>query len=226
MNIIIATIHDWNIRNYYKWKEPNGYKKYLIKNKTDLKLWSIKKINPQYIFFPHWSWKIPEEIWKTYECVVFHMTDLPFGRGGTPLQNLIARGIYKTKISAIRVTNQLDSGPIYLKKNFSIKDGSAQEIYDRASNIIFQMIEEIIKKKVDPLPQQGKVTIFKRLTPMQSEIPLNLQPRQVYDFIRMLDAESYPPAYLKFGDYRLEFRNAKLDNKQVFADVLIKKEKK
>ena len=226
MNIIIATIHGWNIRNYYKWKEPEGYKKHLITDKENLKLGNVKKINPKYIFSPHWSWKIPEEIWKTYECVVFHMTDLPFGRGGTPLQNLIMRGIYKTKISAIRVTNQLDAGPIYLKKDFSIRDGSAQEIYERASKIIFQMIEEIIKKKVDPVPQREKVTVFKRLTPMQSEIPLNLQPRQLYDFIRMLDAGSYPPAYLKFDDYRLEFKNAKLDNKQVFADVLIKKEEK
>jgi len=28
------------------------------------------------------------------------MTDLPFGRGGSPFQNLIARGIYDTKIIA------------------------------------------------------------------------------------------------------------------------------
>ncbi len=48
-----------------------------------------------------------------FNCVVFHMTDLPFGRGGSPLQNLISRGIYKTKISAIKVVKEIDAGPIY-----------------------------------------------------------------------------------------------------------------
>ncbi len=26
-----------------------------------------------------------------FECVCFHMTDVPYGRGGSPLQNLIIR---------------------------------------------------------------------------------------------------------------------------------------
>ena len=43
------------------------------------------------------------------------MTDLPYGRGGSPLQNLIARGFLETKISAILVEKQLDAGPVYLK---------------------------------------------------------------------------------------------------------------
>jgi methionyl-tRNA formyltransferase len=44
------------------------------------------------------------------------MTDLPFGRGGSPLQNLISRKIYNTKLSAIRVVKELDAGPVFLKK--------------------------------------------------------------------------------------------------------------
>ena len=72
-------------------------------------------VEPRYIFFPHWSWKIPKEIYEHYECVAFHMTDLPYGRGGSPLQNLIVREKYYTQISAFRVTEGMDEGPIYLK---------------------------------------------------------------------------------------------------------------
>ena len=32
-----------------------------------------------------------QEIHENYKCIIFHMTDLPFGRGGSPLQNLISR---------------------------------------------------------------------------------------------------------------------------------------
>ena len=44
------------------------------------------------------------------------MTDLPYGRGGSPLQNLIVRGHKHTMISAIKCVKELDAGPIYLKK--------------------------------------------------------------------------------------------------------------
>ena len=47
------------------------------------------------------------------------MTDLPFGRGGSPLQNLIVRGYKSTKLTAIKVQSGIDTGDIYLKKPFS-----------------------------------------------------------------------------------------------------------
>ncbi len=37
-----------------------------------------------------------------------HMTDVPYGRGGSPLQNLIARGHTSTKLTAMRMTAEVD----------------------------------------------------------------------------------------------------------------------
>jgi methionyl-tRNA formyltransferase len=68
---------------------------------------------PRYVFFAHWSWKIPRAVYEAHECVIFHMTDVPFGRGGSPLQNLISRGIYETKLSALRCVEEMDAGPVY-----------------------------------------------------------------------------------------------------------------
>ena len=51
------------------------------------------------------------------------MTDVPFGRGGSPLQNLISRGIYETKISAFRCVAEMDAGPVYPKRPFSLAEG-------------------------------------------------------------------------------------------------------
>ena len=53
------------------------------------------------------------------------MTDLPFGRGGSPLENLILRGHTSTVISAIKCAPELDSGDIYLQKPLSLY-GSAE----------------------------------------------------------------------------------------------------
>ncbi len=75
------------------------------------------------------------------------MTDLPFGRGGSPLQNLIVRGHKQTKISAIKVVEAMDAGDVYLKEELDLY-GTADEIFMRASKIVFKkMIPQILKIK-------------------------------------------------------------------------------
>ncbi|MBL8995013.1 MAG: methionyl-tRNA formyltransferase, partial [Spirochaetia bacterium] len=106
-----------------------------LRSKADLTPEHLNEIDPSYIFFPHWSFIIPSSIYEKFECIVFHMTDLPYGRGGSPLQNLILRGHKKTMLSALRVIGELDSGPVYLKRELML-EGAAHEIFSRAAVII------------------------------------------------------------------------------------------
>ena len=48
---------------------------------------------------------------------------------------------------------------------------------------------------------------------------------KIYDYIRMLDAEGYPRAYIDYGDYRLSFENAKFDKEggELEAKVVFRK---
>ncbi len=180
----------------------------------------VKWHNPDYIFFPHWSWKIPPEIFEKYECIAFHMTDLPYGRGGSPLQNLIIRGATKTKITAFRVTEEMDAGPIYLKEDLSLK-GSAQEILNRTDEIIEGMIDTIKRNYIKPTPQQSEPSTFKRRTPEQSDIRACTDAEEIYNHIRMLDGPGYPSAYLEILGKRFEFTDAHLDGDKVIARVAI-----
>jgi len=167
MGYLIATIKSWNIQRAEKLRnirpelfelrgrqQPVIYYE-LITEKEDLNLNRLKETNPRYIFFPHWSWMIPREIYERFECIVFHETDLPFGRGGSPIQNLISMGIEETRISALRVIGELDAGPVYLKRDLKL-NGSATEIFNRASDIIYEMILEIIKNEPTPIPQESE----------------------------------------------------------------------
>ena len=207
--IVIATVKEWNINNYFELKKEleNEYSLYLLTNKDELSFENIEKINPKYIFFPHWSWIIPQKIYENYESILFHMTDLPYGRGGSPLQNLITNKIYNTKITAIKVSKELDEGDIYLKEDFDISKGSAKEIYENASNLIFKkLIPNIIKKNIVPKKQEGDIVLFKRRTPEQSNIKTlnDISINNLYDFIRMLDAPSYPKAYIELDNLKIE----------------------
>ena len=222
-SIVIAAIHPWNADLLKKSKDLlQEYNVRLITDKEELTFDSLYRIQPDYIFFPHWSWIIPPEIYRTFRCVVFHMTDLPFGRGGSPLQNLIAKGITETKISAIAVTEGLDAGPIYLKEPLSLY-GNAEEIYMRAAKIIFtNMIPQIINDCPKPVPQTGEATFFARRTPEMSELLPDMTLEQIFDHIRMLDADGYPHAFIRLGSKIIEFSRAKQTYDGILADVRIK----
>lgn len=222
--IVIAAIKPWNLINAGRFRRSNRnrYRTVIFSKKRQLSFPALERIKPKYVFFPHWSWKIPESIYKNFECVILHMTDLPFGRGGSPLQNLIIRGLKKTKISAIKAVDEVDSGPIYIKRDLSLR-GSAEEIYRRASGIIFDdIIPYIIKNNPSPKHQAGRAVVFKRRKPEESVVPRDIDIKHTYDFIRMLDAESYPRAFIEFRKIRFEFLKAERRNGFIEAKVHIK----
>lgn len=191
-----------------------------ISSYDDLTVERLRSLAPRYVFLPHWSKIVPPEIHSQFECVIFHMTDVPFGRGGSPLQNLIARGIYETQMTALRCTSAIDAGPVYMKRPFSLH-GNAEEIYLRASDLITAMIEEMVQTHTEPAAQEGEPTEFSRRTPDQSDIAALGSLRALYDQIRMLDADGYPHACAQVGRFRLEFTRAALRDGEIKADVKI-----
>jgi methionyl-tRNA formyltransferase len=191
-----------------------------IDDKSLLTYENLREYSPSYIFFPHWSHMIPEEIYKNFECIIFHMTDLPFGRGGSPLQNLIARGIYETKVTALRCEKELDAGDIYFKMPLSLQ-GAAEEIYLRAAEVTKDMMIEIVKKGLQPQKQEGEVVTFDRRKPEDGDIGNLQELTQIFDYIRMLDADGYPRAFLNTENLRLEFERATLKDGYIKADVKI-----
>ena len=185
MKVLIATIKSWNIESTYKLvdKYSHAYEIKLVSKQPDLLEKVVYKFDPDYIFFPHWSYMIPESIFSRWNCIVSHMTDLPFGCGGSSLQNLIIRGFRETKISAIQVSKELDGGPIYMQSMLSL-EGSAEDIFKRASRIIFEeMIPKFLTKKLVLKEQSGEVTVFKRRSPKESELQEDMDLCMIYDYI-------------------------------------------
>jgi methionyl-tRNA formyltransferase len=193
----------------------------LISDSSDLCAENLKSLSPSILFFLHWSDKISNSIINTYECINFHMTDVPYGRGGSPLQNLLSRGKRETRLSALRMTAEFDAGPVYLKRSLSLEGSTAEEIYLRASFLAAEMMREIVEKKIQPVDQSGEPTIFKRRKPLQSEIPDFDSLGVLHDFIRMLDADGYPKAYFERGGFRYEFAQSSLYSDCIKATVNI-----
>ena len=221
MTNIILSEKPWHTTLYKNLTDRCSGEWNLIQSKKDFISSNIRKMAPTYIFVPHWSYFIPPEIYENFECIVFHMTDLPYGRGGSPLQNLIKRGHQTTKISAFRCVKGCDAGDIYLKKDLTL-DGSAEEIYKRASYLIEDMICEIVQNNPAPMEQSGEVVRFVRRTPQESLIDEKFTLATLYDHIRMLDAPGYPLAFIERANLRYEFTHAKLESGELCAKVRIK----
>lgn len=222
MNYIILSQKLWNNQLVEKLQAKFPDDSFVqIASKDDFTADGLQQLKPDKVFIPHWSYIIPECIYANYECIVFHMTDLPFGRGGSPLQNLIARGITQTKISALKVEKGLDTGDIYLKRDLPLY-GTAEEIFLRANDVIEGMIIEIIKDKPQPIPQSGEPVVFSRRKPEDSNISSLTDIDSIYDYIRMLDAEGYPHAFIENNGIRYEFgRVSKKADGSLVADVKI-----
>lgn len=217
---IVATTKPWNIQAFHDHVPALTGKWVLIDDRAQLTPAFIKQHKPRYIFFPHWSWKVGPDILDAAECVCFHMTAVPYGRGGSPLQNLIQRGHTETTLTALRMEEGLDTGPVYLQRPLQLY-GSAQDIFERTALSVWNMIDEIVKTAPTPIPQHGEPVLFDRRTPDQSVLPSTDDLAVLYDHIRMLDAKDYPHAFATLGPLRLEFTNARLADGRLSATVSI-----
>ncbi len=221
-NYVVAARHPWNRSAFVRRTPHLPGTWHLIERREDLTEARLRDIQPRYVFFPHWSWEVPEAIWRNWECVCFHMADVPYGRGGSPLQNLIVRGHRSTMLTALRMERELDAGPVYLKRPLDLS-GRAQAIFERAAEMVYDLAEDIVVREPTPVQQSGEPVVFRRRTPQQSALPADAPAEGLYDHIRMLDAEGYPPAFLDFGGWRLEFSEAEMTADQVTARVVFRR---
>lgn len=166
------------------------------------------------IFFPHWSWTVPSEIVENWECIGFHTAPLPQGRGGSPIQNLIRSGYSRAPVSALRMVEELDAGPIYLQTEVSL-EGNLATILQRIAKTIQGQIINIQHSEIVPVPQSGKATFFSRLSREDNRILTVDDFNEFWDKVRMVDSDDYLPAFVDLNDVRIEFFSVDKENDEV-----------
>lgn len=197
MKLIGISYRKWAIEIY---KNISKKKKIKIFQTKRIPIKQIKKINPDYIFFYGWSWKVSKNITKKYKCIMLHPSKLPNFAGGSPLQNQIIRNINSSAITLFKMNDIIDGGNIIYQKKLSL-NGSLNEIFDRIIKVGTQLTFNLLKKKYT----EKKVIIkkrYKRLT-NNSEITIkeikNSTGVYLYNKIRMLQ-DPYPNPYIKTKD--------------------------
>ena len=167
---VIATQREWGVKVFKRLRIPST--SFVLYDDT-AHTWTEQLLAamlamdvPRYVFFLNWSSRVPLEVLEMspiVEAVNFHCTSLPYGRGGGPIENLILRGHTETVITAHRMTDVIDGGPIYGTRGPVSLAGTKEQILERFIEPCVALIRWIIETEPESYPQVGPVVAFKRL---------------------------------------------------------------
>jgi len=106
-------------------------------------------------------------------------------------------------VTIFRMNDEIDAGPIFFQKEYSL-EGTLQDIFDRISNIGYELTKKIFIENTIPIIQNQKdATYCKRRKPEESELTLeelkSKPAKYIYNKIRML-TDPYPNAFIKTVD--------------------------
>lgn len=175
-------------------------------------------------FFIRWPHIVPPSVHLNNECIVFHTSNLPEGRGGSPLQNQIMEGVVLSHVNAIVMSDPVDCGDVYLSSPITLQ-GSVSDIWLAITDTVFDMICRILADDIKPVPQGApSLPSYRRRTNNELTSVTRADSLDVFRFIQMLDGPGYPNAFIDVGDFRLTLSRASFrEDGSILCDAVIKR---
>lgn len=147
---------------------------------------------------------LPESFLDNHKHVlVVHESDLPNGKGWSPMSWQILEGKREITISLFEASKQLDAGEIYIKKKIVINE---TELFDdwrkKQAESSFKICAEWLEKYPDILlaaeSQEGESTFYEKRTKEDSQLNINKSIKDQFNLLRIVDNENYP-AFFKIN---------------------------
>jgi methionyl-tRNA formyltransferase len=222
MNCIFASKDNlWSNNLFSSLKAQKNINWLRAKDKSDLSI-HLDNVRPDWIFFFHWSSIVQKSILENLRCVTIHTSNLPHGRGGSPIQNQILEGVVSSRINAIKMSPVLDGGPIYCSLPVTLQ-GSLTDIWLAISHQAENLIEKCIKENLVPTDQDlSSSTLTKRRKTSQIPILDINNIITLHDYVRMLDAEGYPKSQFNIGKFSIELSRSSIEGDSILCDARIR----
>lgn len=132
--------------------------------------------------------------------LVVHESDLPQGKGWSPVTWQVLEGKKKIPITLFEAEKSVDSGVIYLKDYIHLEGHELNtEIKHLQGDATIQIIMKFLKEKPQGTPQEGESTFYPRRRVSDSELDLNKTIEEQFDLLRVCDNERYPAFVIKDG---------------------------
>ncbi|MFY0593239.1 hypothetical protein [Roseivirga sp.] len=145
-----------------------------------------------------------ERIFKKLELnrfnLVMHESDLPKGKGWSPVSWQVLEGLREIPITLFEAAASVDSGVIYMK-DYIYLDGT--ELISEIKHMQGVASQNVILKFLDEMPegteQVGESTFYERRTAADSELDTTKSIEEQFNLLRICDNERYPAFFVKNG---------------------------
>jgi methionyl-tRNA formyltransferase len=139
--------------------------------------------------------------------IVVHASNLPRGKGWSPLTYQILEGLNKIPISLLEAEEQVDSGNIYLQSFLKLNGTELiSEIRAKLVRKTFDLCSEFLIK-YPKIIKDGKVqknkeeSFFQKRTPQDSKLDINKTIKEQFNLLRVCDSNNYP-AFFEFQSHK------------------------
>lgn len=132
--------------------------------------------------------------------LVVHASDLPRGRGFSPLSWLVLAGEHRIPVALLEAVEEFDAGPIVYKEWIEFE---GHELLDELRERLGRKTVELCQNYLAaPAPvasqaQEGEPTFFGRRRARDSELDVDKSIAEQFNLLRIVDNKGYP-AYFRF----------------------------
>lgn len=176
-------------------------------NSHDVRMLTVQPESGDVLFMLSWPYKAwPVDYDKAY---VIHESDLPKGRGWSPLAHQILEGKNSIPFTAIRADEGIDTGPAVLRETLTLSGYElADEIHAKSAEVKCKMMLEILLFPLQEVPQTGEPSHYARRTPKDSELDPDKTIREQFNLMRICDPRF--PAFFELDGHRYEIQLKRL----------------
>ena len=188
------------VQNLRAWIDSNSvlHVIQLVDDSSDL-------VGGDLLFLVSCSEVLTQEVMVKYgKTLVIHASDLPVGRGWSPLVWQILAGQQEVVVTLLEAAEAVDAGDIWAQEVIQIP---ATALHDEINGILFKAELKLLDyavvnmESVAPRPQDPNIkpTYFKKRTPALSELDAFRPIAEQFDLIRVCDPERYPAFFFYRG---------------------------
>lgn len=161
---------------------------------------------------------IPADIREQYrQCLVVHESDLPKGRGWSPMSWQILEGENYIPITLFEAVDKVDAGLIYLQESIKLV---GNELSHEWRILQAEATQQLCRAFISGYPdvvdkaqsQIGDATYYPRRGPKDSQIDPDKTLSEQFNLLRVVDNEHYPAYFELNGDaYILNIKSKKIE---------------
>jgi methionyl-tRNA formyltransferase len=171
---------------------------------------------------------IPQEIIDIFPkgIINIHPSLLPKLRGSTPVESAILNGLKKTGLSLMKLTAEMDAGPVYIQKGITLKGDEtkpelALRLLNEGCSLLLEHLDDILNGSLKPKPQdETEVTYTRMLAKQDGMIDFN-EPAEVIE--RKIRAfQGFPKARAQVFGRDVVITKARLAKTDTDGDLVMK----